>query len=56
MNQLARRAGDTRQLLPRRSLLRVKGWLQDQILEHLAYARENGIVDKSEIQDLKWTP
>jgi xylulose-5-phosphate/fructose-6-phosphate phosphoketolase len=33
----------------------VKGWLQDQILEHLAYARENGI-DKPEIQDWKWTP
>jgi xylulose-5-phosphate/fructose-6-phosphate phosphoketolase len=33
----------------------VKGWLQDQILEHLAYARENGI-DRPEIRDWKWTP
>jgi xylulose-5-phosphate/fructose-6-phosphate phosphoketolase len=33
----------------------VKGSLQDQILEHLAYARENGI-DKPEIRDWKWTP
>jgi phosphoketolase len=28
--------------------------LQDQILDHLAYARERG-VDKPEIQDWKWT-
>jgi xylulose-5-phosphate/fructose-6-phosphate phosphoketolase len=33
----------------------VKGWLQDQILEHLAYANEHG-VDTPEIQDWKWTP
>jgi xylulose-5-phosphate/fructose-6-phosphate phosphoketolase len=33
----------------------VKGWLQDQILEHLAYANEHG-VDKPEIRDWKWTP
>ena len=33
----------------------VKGWLQDQILEHLAYAKEHG-VDKPEIRDWKWTP
>jgi xylulose-5-phosphate/fructose-6-phosphate phosphoketolase len=33
----------------------VKGWLQDQILECLAYANEHG-VDKPEIQDWKWTP
>ena len=31
----------------------VKGWLQDQILEHLAYAREHG-VDRPEIQDWTW--
>jgi xylulose-5-phosphate/fructose-6-phosphate phosphoketolase len=33
----------------------MKGWLQDQILEHLAYAHEHG-VDKPEIQGWKWTP
>jgi xylulose-5-phosphate/fructose-6-phosphate phosphoketolase len=33
----------------------VKGWLQDQILEHLAYAKEHG-VDRPEIQNWKWTP
>jgi len=33
----------------------VKSWLQDQILEHLAYANEHG-VDTPEIQDWKWTP
>jgi xylulose-5-phosphate/fructose-6-phosphate phosphoketolase len=33
----------------------VKGWLQDQILEHLAYANEHG-VDRPEIRDWKWTP
>jgi xylulose-5-phosphate/fructose-6-phosphate phosphoketolase len=33
----------------------VKGWLQDQILEHLAYANEHG-VDTPEIQNWKWTP
>lgn len=33
----------------------VKGWLQDQILEHLAYANEHG-VDTPDIQDCKWTP
>jgi Phosphoketolase len=33
----------------------VKGWLQDQILEHLAYANEHG-VDTPDIQDWKWTP
>jgi xylulose-5-phosphate/fructose-6-phosphate phosphoketolase len=33
----------------------VKGWLQDQILECLAYANEHG-VDKPEIQHWKWTP
>jgi xylulose-5-phosphate/fructose-6-phosphate phosphoketolase len=31
----------------------VKGWLQDQILENLAYARENGI-DRPEIRNWKW--
>jgi phosphoketolase len=33
----------------------VKGWLQDQILEHLAYANEHG-VDTPDIQGWKWTP
>jgi phosphoketolase len=33
----------------------VKGWLQDQILEHLAYANEHG-ADTRDIQDWKWTP
>ena len=33
----------------------VKGWLQDRILEHLAYANEHG-GDKPEIRDWKWTP
>ena len=33
----------------------VKGWLQDQILERLAYAHEHG-VDTPDIQDWKWTP
>ena len=33
----------------------VKGWLQDQILEHLAYAKEHG-VDPPEIRDWRWTP
>ena len=33
----------------------VKAWLQDQILEHLAYANEHG-VDTPEIQNWKWTP
>jgi xylulose-5-phosphate/fructose-6-phosphate phosphoketolase len=33
----------------------VKGWLQDQMLEHLAYANEHG-VDTPEVQDWKWTP
>ena len=32
----------------------VKGWLQDQILDHLAYAREHG-VDPPEIRDWTWT-
>ena len=31
----------------------LKGWLQDQILESLAYAREYGI-DRPEIRDWKW--
>jgi xylulose-5-phosphate/fructose-6-phosphate phosphoketolase len=31
----------------------VKEWLKDQILEHLAYAHENGI-DKPEIRDWEW--
>ena len=33
----------------------VKARLQDQILEHLAYAKEHG-VDKPEIRDWKWAP
>ncbi|HEU5256407.1 MAG TPA: hypothetical protein VFU28_10465, partial [Vicinamibacterales bacterium] len=33
----------------------VKGWLQDQILEHLAYANEHG-ADTRDIQEWKWTP
>jgi len=37
----------------RNSGAHVKGWLQDQILESLAYAREYGI-DKPEIRDWKW--
>jgi len=31
----------------------VKGWLQDQILESLAYARDCGI-DRPEIRNWKW--
>ena len=30
-------------------------WLQDQILEHIAYANEHG-VDRPEIRNWKWTP
>jgi xylulose-5-phosphate/fructose-6-phosphate phosphoketolase len=37
----------------RNSGAHVKGWLQDQILESLAYAREYGI-DKPAIRDWKW--
>jgi xylulose-5-phosphate/fructose-6-phosphate phosphoketolase len=37
----------------RNSGAHVKGWLQDQILESLAYARDYGI-DKPEIRDWKW--
>jgi xylulose-5-phosphate/fructose-6-phosphate phosphoketolase len=37
------------------SAAHVKGWLQDQILDHTEFAREHGI-DKPEIQDWKWTP
>jgi xylulose-5-phosphate/fructose-6-phosphate phosphoketolase len=37
----------------RNSGAHVKGWLQDQILEHVAYAREHGI-HKPEIQDWTW--
>ena len=32
-----------------------KGWLQDLILKHLAYANEHG-VDRPDIQNWKWTP
>lgn len=31
----------------------VKNWLQDQILEHLAYAHEHGI-DPPEVRNWKW--
>ncbi|MEP6917235.1 MAG: phosphoketolase family protein [Acidobacteriota bacterium] len=33
----------------------VKGWLQNQILEHVSYAREHG-VDPPEIRHWQWTP
>jgi xylulose-5-phosphate/fructose-6-phosphate phosphoketolase len=36
-----------------RSGAHVKAWLQDQIIEHTAYAHEHGI-DKPEIRDWKW--